>query len=164
MGTVRLFATKPEDGYTEADRKLTKMITLTPQAASAAVTVRLGPKTGLLAISVTDKNTGKGVKGFKLTHITVDPAARNWQSGVDSNDSPGSSFEVKLPTQTDLIVFLSSPGYKTWFYTDASDEFRPVLNLKSGERRSLEIELEPDPAGASITGSLSSSTRPPDPQ
>jgi hypothetical protein len=153
MGTLRLFGFKPEDGYTDscANRNLTAEVTLTPQAPVAMVTVKLGPKAGILTGSVRDRNTGKSVEGVTLTYYAVDASIRGCASGMNASSSSGSSFEVTVPAATDLTVFLSSPGYKTWFYTDAFSDSRPVLHLQSGERRSLEIELESDPENA-VTG------------
>jgi hypothetical protein len=149
MGTLSLFAIKPEEGYTDATKRLTAKISLTSEAPLAVVTVKLGSKAGILAGSVRDRNTGKIVKGLKLTYIAVDGHIRGCASEMNSSSSSGSSFEVPLPTLIDLIVFLSAPGYKTWFYTDTSNDSRPLLRLQSGERRSLDVELEPDPADVS---------------
>jgi hypothetical protein len=148
MGTLRLFGFKPEDGYPDVNRNLTAEVTLTPQAPVAMVTVKLGPKAGILTGSVRDRNTGKSVEGVTLTYYAVDASIRGRASEMNASSSSGSSLEVTVPAATDLIVFLSSPGYKTWFYTDASNDSRPVLHLQSGERRSLEIELESDPENA----------------
>jgi hypothetical protein len=43
------------------------------------------------------------------------------------------------------MLEVSATGYKTWFYSDASNPLRPLpLRLESGEQRSLRIELEPE--------------------
>jgi hypothetical protein len=155
MGTLSLFAIKPEEGYTDATKRSTAKVSLTPEALLAVVTVKLGSKAGILAGSVKDRNTGITVKGLKLTYIAVDGYISGCASELNSSSSSGSSFEIPLPTAVDLIVFLSAPGYKTWVYTDTSNDSRPLLRLQSGERRSLDIELEPDPANVSADGSPS---------
>jgi len=144
MGTLSLFAIKPEDGYTDATKRLTAKVTLSPQAPVAAVRVMLGSKVGVLTASVRDKNTGMPVEDVTLTYISLDASIRGCALGVNRSEYSGSSLEITVPTATDVIVFASSPGYKTWFYTDVSNDSRPVLHLQSGERRSVEIELEPD--------------------
>ncbi len=143
MSTLSLFAVKPEDGYGDAERKLTPRVTITPETPFAVVTVRLKPKAGILSGSVHDKVTGKVVGNITLRYIT--PDGFNTGSFSDLN---GAGFEAHIPMATDLIVSLSAPGYKTWFYTDPSNESRPVLHLQSGERKSVEIELEPETAAA----------------
>lgn len=143
MGTLSLFAIKPEEGYVDATKRLTAKVSLTPEAPLAVVIIKLGSKAGILAGSVRDRNTGETVKEVKLTYIAVDGHIRGCASEMNSSSSAGSSFEVTLPTAIDLIVFLSARGYKTWFYTVASNDSRPVLRLQPGERRSLNIELEP---------------------
>jgi len=151
MGTLSLFAFKPKDGYADANKRLTAKVTLTPQSPFAAVTVRIGPKAGVLAGSVRDKNTGAPIKNIKLTYVAIDASARGCGSELEISDYAGATFEVTLPTSTDLIVFVSSPSYKPWFYTDTSNGSRPALRLQSGERRSLEIEMEPNDPGTAST-------------
>jgi hypothetical protein len=144
MGTLSLFAIKPEDGYSDATKRLTAKVTLSPQVPVAVVKVTLGSKAGVLTGSVIDGNTGLPVQGGTLTYVSLDASIRGCASGVNRSGYSGSGFEVTVPTAIDLIVFVSSPGYKAWFYTDVSNDSRPVLHLQSGERRSLEIELQPD--------------------
>jgi hypothetical protein len=149
MGTLSLFTIKPEDGYIDATKKLIAKVTLSPQAPLAVVKVTLGSKGGILTGSVRDKKTGMPVREAMLTYISLNASITGCGLEVNRNSYSGSGFEITVPTSIDLIVFVSSPGYKTWFYAGEFGASRPALHLQSGERRSLEIELEQDPASTS---------------
>jgi len=78
------------------------------------------------------------VKGVMVTYLDVD--------GKTSGSAPLPSdgeFRVTLPTNCDLVVVVFAKGYKGWIYTDSSNPLRPVLRLGSGERKAVDIELEP---------------------
>jgi hypothetical protein len=87
---------------------------------------------------VRDKSSGKPVKGISVQYLDVDGRA----SGSSPLISNG-EFHVTLPPECDLVIIVSAKGYKGWIYTDPSSPSRPVLRLAAGERKQLDIELEP---------------------
>jgi len=105
---------------------------------SPEITVRLRPGGAILSGTVRDKSNGKPVKGIFIQYLDVDGKA----SGSSPLTSDG-EFHVTLPPERDLVVIVHADGYKGWVYTDPSNPSRPVLQLAAGERKQLDIELEP---------------------
>ncbi len=142
LGSFTVLASKDEDGYAGFNQAGMPTVTLTPEAPLAKVVVKLGPKEGILAPSVTDKVTGKPVCNFLLRwHVT----------GTNSSWAGGMGFSrwttrQSIPAEKDVFIdMVSARGYKKWVPTDPSDPSRPLqLYLQHGEVKSLSIELEPE--------------------
>jgi hypothetical protein len=65
MGIFLVEAIKPDDGYIAfAGTSVIEAVTLTPSQFSATVVLKLGPKPGVLLLSVKDKLTGEPIIGF----------------------------------------------------------------------------------------------------
>jgi hypothetical protein len=73
-----------------------------------------------------------------VQYLDVDGKA----SGFSPFTSDG-EFHVTLPPECDLVVIVSAKGYKGWVYTDPINPTSPVLRLSAGERKRLDIQLEP---------------------
>lgn len=138
MGATIVFASKDEDGYSPMNQTHTQQtVTLTAQDPVANVTIKLAPRAGTLIGTVRDSVTGKPIgKHVNVTWMQTDGAS----SGSSGTSGQLGTFRVNLPTK-DLLVFVSAPGYKTWFYRDPSDQVE--LHLASGEQKSVDIELVP---------------------
>ncbi|MGB8582958.1 MAG: hypothetical protein WCD47_19225 [Candidatus Sulfotelmatobacter sp.] len=67
--------------------------------------------------------TGKPVNKLHVMWVATDETGTGSSGTYDKGE-----FRVNLPTTSDLIIFVSAPGYKTWFYTDAADGMRPTLH------------------------------------
>jgi len=140
LGKIGVYAQKQEGGYwpvTDASPSHTKGIrrlTLTSDAPTAKVTIKIGPKPGELKFSVKDRATGKPVEGFGVRWIGMDNAYMM-------------SFAIPTPTlipsNVDVIVVIQAQGYRRWFYIDPSTA-QPTLRLASGEVKELDVELEPN--------------------
>jgi hypothetical protein len=91
-----------------------------------------------LSGTVRDKTNGRPVKEIMVQYQDVDGKA----SGSAPLFSDG-EFHVTLPTECDLVIIVSAKGYKGWVYTDPLSPTRPVLRLGAGERKQLDIQLEP---------------------
>lgn len=137
-GTYGVFAEKEEEGYTEWNQSPGQMVKITIERSSANVTIQLSPRGGILIGSVKDKTSGKPVEAISVRYMDVD-------KGGGGFTRANGNFRMTVPTATDLVVAVSAEGYKSWIYTDPSDSSHPVLRLASGERKVLEIELEPLP-------------------
>lgn len=141
MGATHLYATKDEDGYSTLNQtRARQTVTLTMQEPSASITIKLAPRAGILIGTVGDSVTGKPVN--KMQVIWMATASSNAASGSSGTYDKG-EFRVNLPTKSDLLVFVSAPGYKTWFYRDLADPSQAELRLASGEQKSVDIELVP---------------------
>ena len=142
LGKIGVYAQKQEGGYwpvTDASPSHTKGIhrlTLTSDAPTAKVTLKIGPKPGELKLSVKDKSTGKPVETYHARWIGIDDAMMNAFGGPASAD-------LAIPPGVDVILTIHAEGYRRWFYLDPSTS-QPTLRLASGEVKELEVELEPE--------------------
>jgi hypothetical protein len=130
-----VYASKPQDGYPDADPAYDEenqaAIALSPERPSASVVISIR-KAGIVTLDVTDKATGKRVTGrYKLS------APRRWETQGET------SYPLLIHPSTDVMLEVSAKGYKTWFYSDASNPSQPLpLRLESGEQKSLRVELK----------------------
>jgi Carboxypeptidase regulatory-like domain len=135
LRNYHVYASKPQDGYPEADPAYSDEnqadIALSPNQPSGSVIIALR-KAGMLIIDVRDRASGKPVSAsYKLS------VPKRWERQGQL------SYPLLIHPSTDVMLEVSASGYKTWFYSDASNPSRPLpLRLESGERRSLRIELE----------------------
>jgi hypothetical protein len=136
IGTFSVFATKEEDGY--SDQGPGQQVVLTTQDPSANITIKLKPKAGTLIGTVKDSLTGKPVD-----KILVIFAATDGTSSGNMGMYMGGEFRFNLPTTSDFVIFVAAPSYKPWVYNDPVEGLS--LRLASGEQKSVEIELVPDP-------------------
>jgi len=139
---IDVYAQASIQGYGAADQTArAQTVTLTSNAPIAHIALKVGSKPGALILNVTDKTTGKAVDTFFVRLIGE---TAGYCSGTGNFDRvTPSSVRVPVSSRTEEMVEVSAPGYKNWFYSDASDPSRPVLRLESGEERSLEVLLEP---------------------
>jgi hypothetical protein len=141
MGTYGVVASKIDDGYTDFGTAPVQKVTITPEEPLANVMLKLGPRAGILIPLVKDKVTGKLVPDFFL----------NWRVDVPGGTWTGASgfsqwtTRTSIPAGKDVSLQVSAPGYQTWVYANPSNQSRPsYLRLESGERKSLNVELEPE--------------------
>lgn len=137
FGTYGVFAIKEVEGYSINNQSPGEKVTVSAANPSPEVTVRLRPGGSVLSGTVLDKSNGKPVKGVIVQYLDVD--------GKASGSSPftDGEFHVALPPACDLVIIVSAHGYKGWVYTDPLSPTRPVLRLGAGERKQLDIQLEP---------------------
>jgi hypothetical protein len=145
LGEVGVFAEKQQGGYWSVvdlspppQRKGIHMLKLTREEPTARVTLKIGPRPGLLKFDVKDKSTGKPVTGFGVRWIGVDNTRM-----MSVEISP--QTQAFIPPAVDVIVEVHAKGYRRWFYLDPSTS-QPILRLSSGEEKQLDVELEPTEA------------------
>jgi hypothetical protein len=137
-GTYALSAAKPEDGYAIIDEP-GQQVTMSNADPLHVITIKLGPRGGVLTCLVTDKLTGK----------PIEPEKPTWTERVNfAGGGPGSvpmkgNFQATLPAATDVTITATARGYKDWSYRDPSNPTLSALRLASGERGVLKIEMEP---------------------
>jgi hypothetical protein len=138
FGTYGLLAVNEGEGYSITNQSPARDVVVTAANPSPNVIIRLRPRGGILLGTVRDKFTGEPVKGIMVQYLAID--------GDASGSSPAFSdgeFRVAVPTQCDLVILVYAPGYHGWVYTDMSSPSRPLLRLASGERKTVDIEMEP---------------------
>lgn len=137
----RIYAQKPDDGYVSDDdsQKLSVAINLTQAEPTAHLSLSVGPKAGQITVNVTDKDTGKPIKDFRLRWFVVD-------------DNPAIHFTfstngrvISVPSNKDVMLIVQAKGYHRWFHFDADNPAQPTLRLQPGEERSIDAALDPVP-------------------
>lgn len=119
---------------------IAQTVTLRPPNANVDVTIRLGPKAGVLVGTVRDAVTGDPLNPcVRLTRVS-DP-----NLFVEGTGLVNHVYRLLIPSNTDVMMEVWLQGYKTWHYTRTID--RSTINsvrLKPGEGQQLDIQLEPD--------------------
>ncbi len=110
-------------------------VTLTRDVPIAHVVVRLGAKGGIVSGSVKDKQTGKPVAaGYELFQIEGNSQI--------SASSASSDFHFLIPSSLAVRLKVLAYGYK---------QLNIPLRFEPGEKKVLNLELEPDPASRQST-------------
>ena len=115
-------------------------ITLRLPDAEVAVTIRLGPKVGILVGTVRDAVTGDALNPcVRLTRVS-DPNLFLEGTGLVNH-----VYRLLIPSNTDVMMEVWLEGYKTWHYTRSKHRSTiKSVRLEPGEEQRLDIQLEPD--------------------
>lgn len=133
-GKYKLFAMKEDADYPNMywsfySDEVFPTATIKQTAPTAEVRIQLGPKAGILTGTTTNAATGAPVNaGFKLTRAA---SPKEW---ISTSVAP--NYRVLVPSSTDVLLEVSSLGFKTW-------KLPGYLNLKPGAEMHLDIPLEP---------------------
>lgn len=143
-GTYVVVAGKESAGYPAPvfasfySNYATPSVTLAEDFPSADITVKIGPKAGVLDLEpVTDAATGKEIRSASVTLRR----AANPDSFLSASTTQGRVF---VPAFTEVLIEIGAKGYKPWPPQDQAAEGR--INLKPEEVRKLRVTLQPDPA------------------
>lgn len=145
LGKFAVGAEKLDEDYPNmtmqfySDGKFETVI-LTSAHSAATVSIRLGPKAGILMGTVADAVTGTPVNPCVEFRRAKEP--NNFLAGTGLINA---KYRVLIPSNTDVLMKVWYEGHKPWYYpgTTSKAQTRPV-NLKPGEETKLEIRLEPD--------------------
>jgi hypothetical protein len=138
-GIYSVFAVNEEEGYSVENQSPGQEVAVTSENLAPQVTVRLRPRGAVLLGSVTDKFSGRPIENAWVSYQDVDGKA----SGSSFITRQDGRILTTLPTGCDLVIIVSAKGYRGWVYTDASNPTRPVLRLHTGDRKTLDVQLEP---------------------
>lgn len=139
LGSYEVFAINEASGYSIDNQSPGQRVTIAPNQLWQDVTIRMRQPGGIVSGSVIDGLTGKPI-----------PSAHVSYSGLDC-DAGGSTFRMKdsgffdliVPPNCDLVITATAHGYRGWVFVDPSNPSRPALNLAGGQRKQLDIRLEP---------------------
>lgn len=117
-----------------------EIVILTSAHSAATVSIRLGPKAGILTGTVADVVTSAPLNPCVEFRWAKQP--NNFLAGTGLVNA---KYRVLIPSNTDVLMKVWYEGHKPWYYpgTTSKAQTRPV-NLKPGEETKLEIRLEPD--------------------
>jgi uncharacterized surface anchored protein len=136
-GKYRVIATNEEEGYSIENQSPGQEVTLTERNLQQMVTIRLHDKGAVFIAAITDNSTGQIIHDANVGYEGIDcEAAGNMLRDFDGK------YYLSIPTDCDVVVFVRASGYKGWVYADAANPPRSVLRLQSGQRKSLNIQLE----------------------
>lgn len=145
MGEYRVFAEKQEAGYlsTRPDIFTPKpplTIALTPSEPTAATTIRLGPKAGMITGWVRDSSTGEPI----AAHLSLAPTdGHAWSTTGTTGQF---RFQLLIPADTPVFLGACAEGYETWFYADpANRSRRSPLQLRPGTSVEIDVALDHRP-------------------
>jgi hypothetical protein len=140
-GTYMLSAVKERDAYPEGLWDLyangpRTTVALSHTSPAVSVTIRIGPRAGVLAATVIDAVTGKEVQS---AHITI---RRYDNRKVYATLSPFP--ELLLLPLTKVLIEVHAEGYADWFYPGGGEERRAeAVSVGSGQRLPLIVALQP---------------------
>lgn len=145
LGKYAVGAEKLDEDYLDmtnqfySDGKF-ETLNLTSRRSAATVSIRLGPKAGILVGTVSDAVTGAPLNPCVEFRRAKKPG--NFLSGTGLVNA---KYRVLVPSDTDVLMKVWYGEHKPWYYPGTMDkaESRPV-NLKPGEETKLDIRLEPD--------------------
>ena len=142
LGQHGVSASKPDEGYNGlTNGPSTQIVSLTPEDPLAKVTLKLGPKDGILAPTASDKFTGKPILTFRVRWTIQD---ENSSQTATASLSP-SNKRISVPAEKEICPSFSAKGYQTLMPRDASEPEKPFcVRLQSGEVKSLSVELVPE--------------------
>jgi len=147
-GTYLVTVGKEDAGYADTGLGLYchnayPMAVLTDDSPTADVTLRLGPKAGVLELEpVTDVRTGKEIH---LAAIRL-KCAENSDLFMYTS---AAQRRFLVPPLTDVLVEISAEGYKSWPAPDRSaTEGRIFLHPEQTQK--LQVSLEPEEPGSAL--------------
>jgi hypothetical protein len=141
FGKYEVFAINEAEGYSTENQSPGQEVSINADRTSTDLAIHMHSKGAVLSGTIIDKVTGI-------------PIPRAWISFSNIDTSDGGSrlangqFQVSVPANCDLLVHVTARGYKGWVYTDPANPSRPALRLSKGERKELNIQLEPLPNSA----------------
>ncbi len=142
-GNYAVFVGKQEDGYPDTDVAFYSNLSfprclIEPNLPVPYVTVKLGPKAGLLEInSVTNADTGDAVPNVSLTLRRAEK-----QNLFVTMTAVGPPPHL-IPSGADVTVEISAPGYKSWILL-GNDGNPEKVRLRPGEIRELNVQIRPE--------------------
>lgn len=109
-------------------------VEITPARREAELTVQLPLKAAFLRINLTNRNTGQPISGMQITVLhRSNPPSLVFSMSCAANKT------VLLPPDQDLLVHITSKGFRQWDETVGGK----ALHLQSGTHFTLDVELEP---------------------
>ena len=153
FGKFVVAAKKEDEDYPDMSRQFYsdgrfETVTLTPRHRAATVTIRLGPKAGVLLGTVAD-----AVTGAPLSPCVEFRRASEPNNFLSASGLVKPRYRLLVPANTDILMRISPDGYKPWYYPGTVDKSAgQAVRLRPGEKKTVDILLHPD-AGAGETGS-----------
>jgi hypothetical protein len=144
LGKVELNASAPLSGYWHNDASPYKQtVVLTKANPTAHVVLKVGPKPAVLVLIVSDRITGKAIDDFMIRTIGADGGGGGAAGLAYFRQTDEGGREVPISPLFDVLLGVTAKGYKNWFYSNPADPSDPTLHLESGERRTVQVTMQP---------------------
>jgi hypothetical protein len=142
-GTYQVFAINEAEGYSIQNQMPGQEVTIDADQPwpNVIITIRQDGRDGILICSVTDKLTGRVIRNATVQYTAIDSDGGGGSAHLTS--SLAATVPVSVPSNCDLLVVVMAKGYRGWVYADPSNSSRPTLRLEPGERKTLDVQLEP---------------------
>ena len=143
-GTYHVLAINEAEGYTMQNQTPGQEVAIDTNQPwpNVIITIRQDGRDGILIVSVTDKLTGRIIRNAMVHYMAIDDS--DGGGGYASlTSSLAETVPVPVPSNCDLLVVVMAKGYRGWVYADPSNSSRPTLRLEPGERKELDVQLEP---------------------
>jgi hypothetical protein len=144
IGSYQIFAIDEHSGYSTENQRPGQSVKITSNQPWQDITIQMRKPGAIVSGSITDSLTGKPVRPAWISYSGLDCNA----SGSTSRINESGAFDLTVPPSCDLVVMVTANGYRGWVFADPSNPSRPVLNLAAGQRRQLDIRLEPARTGS----------------
>ena len=137
-GKYELLATNDAEGYSIGNQTPGPVVVIDASTSQPTVRIRLHNRGAVVVAHIADKSTGKPLDDAHLAYSGVD-----CEAGGDALAAVKGEYALPIPVDCNVMVIARGKGYKGWVYTDAENPSRPVLRLAAGQRKVLDIQLEP---------------------
>jgi hypothetical protein len=145
FGEFAVAAKKEDEGYPDMSMQFYsggkfETVTLTPSNRASTLSIRLGPKAGVLLGTVADAVTGAPlVPCYEFTRASEPDNSRGGMGLIKSN------YRVLIPADTNILMKIWLDGYKPWYYPGITEKSTSqAVRLGSGEQKIVDIALRPD--------------------
>jgi hypothetical protein len=150
-GSYAVFAGKEADGYADTFASFYQQgsgyaptVVFTSLSPVQEITVRLGPRTGVLKItSVTDASTGKDINSSGIIVLRQTKYAKRSLTTSTTYD------HILVPSLTEVSLEISAPGYKVWGGNDETHG-NTHIQLQPDEILKLEVKLERESSSPTV--------------
>ena len=110
-------------------------VAITPEHREAELNVQLPPRAGFVQIHLTNRRTGDSISAMQIVLMPLEkPESPLFTMSCYSN------HVVLVPPDKNLLLHVTSDGFREW---DESVEGGKPLNLPSGTRLTLSVQLDP---------------------
>jgi hypothetical protein len=144
LGKIELNAAAPLSGYWHNDASPYKQtVVLTAANPTAHVVLKVGPKPAVLVLIASDRVTGKAIDDFMVRTIGADGGGAGAAGLAYFPQTDEDGREVSVSPLFDVLLGVTAKGYKNWFYSNPADPSDPTLHLESGERKTVQVTMQP---------------------
>jgi len=150
-GEYKIFAGKDAEGYPDFPSPFyglnaCPIVKLQPASATASVAIHLPPKAGAIEpIAAIDAKTGEVLRSAAITlRRVIDPA--------DYVQTSTTSYPVMVPSNADVSVEVTAPGYESWPSEDRQKEGQ--IRLRPEQAVELDVMLAREGSDARSLGTF----------